>query len=142
MNVSRFRGGVAELGPLVAASQAEGFGFVARLAEELARGRFDLPNAILFGAYDGDTLLGVGGLTPDPYTHDDTSVGRLRHLYVLPCYRRQGVAKALVTVIIAAGRQPNRVLRLGTTNPEADLFYLTLGFVGVTDPDATHVLTL
>ncbi len=142
MTVKSFRGGAAELGHLVAASQAEGFGFVARLAEDVARGHFDLPGTALFGAYDGGRLLGVGGLTPDPYVADSPGVGRLRHLYVLPRHRRQGVAKALVGRIIAEARLHYPVLRLRTTNPRAALLYSALGFVSVTKPTATHIRVL
>lgn len=142
MNVHRLRGSAPELAPLVTASCAEGFGFVGRLAENVVRGHFDLPSTALFGVYDEDRLLGVGGLTPDPYVEDRPGVGRLRHLYVLPQHRRQGVAKALVGSIIAEARLHYHVLRLRTTNPRAALFYSALGFVGVTEATATHILVL
>ena len=147
MSVRRLRGSARELAPLVTSSRAEGFGFVGRLAENVARGHFDLPGTALFGAYDSraygeERLLGVGGLTPDPYVADRPGVGRLRHLYVLPQHRRRGVAKALVGSIIAEARPHYHVLRLRTANTRAALFYGALGFVGVTEPTATHILVL
>lgn len=136
----------AQLGPLASASQAEGFYFTARLQRELNQGDFTEPGAALYGCIDddliGDKLAGVGGLTPDPYPDAEPEVGRLRHLYVLPQYRRQQVGQKLVTAIVAEARRHYRVLRLRTTTPEAAQFYRALGFIPTTEPNATHRLEL
>ena len=150
MNVLKLSRG-AQLGPLIEASRAEGFNFVARLQLELAQGDFKKPGAALYGFVDnsfidgdllGDKLAGVGGLTSDPYLGAEPEVGRLRHLYVLPQYRRQGVGQKLVTAIVAEARRHYRVLRLRTTTREAAHFYEVLGFRPVTEPNATHRLEL
>ena len=135
----------AQLGPLVKASQAEGFYFTARLQRELNRGDFTEPGAAYGFMGDdliGDKLAGVGGLTPDPYPGTEPEVGRLRRLYVLPRYRRQGVGQGLVTAIVAEARRHYNVLRLRTTTPEAAQFYKALGFIPTTEPNATHYLNL
>ena len=141
----------AQLGPLIEASQAEGFNFVMRSQLELAQGDFKKPGAALYGFVDnsfidgdllGDKLAGVGGLTSDPYLGAEPEVGRLRHLYVLPQYRRQGVGQKLVTAIVAEAKRHYDVLRLRTTTREAARFYEALGFRPVTEPNATHRLDL
>ena len=150
MNVTRLVQDV-QLGPLVAASQAEGFGFVTRLQLELHRGDFKKSGTTLYGFMDddsiggqftGDKLAGVGGLTPDPYPDAEPGTGRLRHLYVLPHFRRKQVGQRLVTAIVAEARQHYRVLRLRTTNPEAARFYEVLGFIPTAELNATHRLEL
>lgn len=128
-----------DLARLTQASQTEGFSFVARLAAEYASGanRFEQPGEALFGAYDSE-LLGVCGLNRDPYT-GDVQTGRVRHLYVLPDYRRRGIGARLVAEVIAEARRHYTLLVLRTTNPAADAFYRTLGFEATTEtPSATH----
>ena len=150
MNVLKLSRG-AQLGPLIEASRAEGFNFVVRLQLELAQGDFKKPGAALYGFVGddftgdgliGDKLAGVGGLTPDPYPGTEPGVGRLRHLYVLPQYRRQGVGQGLVTAIVAEAGRHYDVLRLRTTTPEAARFYEALGFIPTAEPNATHRLEL
>ena len=131
----------AKLGPLLEASRAEEFDFTARLQRELSRGDFDKPGAALYGCSRGG-LVGVGGLTPDPYPDAEFGVGRVRHLYVLPRSRRMGIGRLLVDAVIAEAQRHYRGLRLRTTTPTAARFYEALGFVPVTEPCATHRLTL
>jgi hypothetical protein len=59
---------------------AEGFRFLTRLITEWNTGanRFDAPGECLMAAYQGDSLIGIGGLTVDPYA--PTNTGRLRRL--------------------------------------------------------------
>ena len=133
----------AKLGPLLEASRAEGFDFTARLQRELSRGDFDKSGAALYGFSRGG-LVGVGGLTPDPYPDPDAEfgVGRVRHLYVLPRSRRMGIGRLLVDAVIAEAQRHYRGLRLRTTTPTAARFYEALGFAPVTEPCATHRLNL
>jgi len=141
VNVRRVRENVCnELAPLIAASQQEGFEFVVRLVHEQAAGYFGRPGTALFGAYDAE-LLGVGGLTPDPYT-DRPDIGRVRHLYVLPARRAEGVGQVLIGAIIEEARLYYRVLRLRADTQTAATFYQALGFSTTTQPHSTHVLTL
>ena len=134
----------AAVQPLLEASLAEGMRLVQRLADEYASGanRFDQPGEALLGAYAGGRLVGVGGVNRDPYARDP-GVARLRHLYVLPAWRRQGVGRQLVAALIAAAAPHFATMRLRTTNPEADRFYRELGFAGVADDaEATHHIAL
>lgn len=146
MNVRRaehLAGGA--LAPLSEASQAEGFAFISRLADELERGDYIKPGAALFCAWEVAQLVGVVGLTLDPYLDglDETprcrlTVGRVRHLYVLPCARRAGVGSALLAALTDEARRHYRVLRLRTGNPAAAAFYEALGLAATTEVDATH----
>lgn len=128
------------LAPLLAASLDEGFRFVGRLAAEWASGtaRYDGPDEILLGGYDGPRLVAVGGLTPDPYDAE-TGLGRLRRVYVLPGWRRHGVGRNLVKALeaAAAGRYDALVLRTDTA--AAARFYEALGYTRLqSGGTATH----
>ena len=82
-------------------------------------------------------LAAIGGLNQDPYLQSP-GIGRVRHLYVDPEYRRRGYARSLTQAIKAAGKAQFRVLRLRTRNPEAVRFYESLGFEAVEEESATH----
>jgi len=158
VNVTRGSGAVAAgLAPLLAASQAEGFRFVARLAGELEAGHceksgekhWEKSGAALFGACDearliSGGLIGVVGLTHNPNVAggDLAEVGRVRHLYVLPAYRLAGVGRALMAALIGEARLHYRVLRLRTDTRAAAAFYRTCGFSEYLEPHATHTLPL
>jgi GNAT superfamily N-acetyltransferase len=132
-----------ELERLIEASEAEGFRFVTRLAEEYISGanRFEQQDEALFGAYDG-ALVGVCGLNRDPYT-GDTQIGCVRHLYVLPNYRRLGIGARLVDKVINEARRHYALLTLRTTTPAADAFYHVIGFEATIQvKDATHCMRL
>lgn len=118
-----------ELAGLVAASEAEGFGFLRRLREEwtTARERFDRPGEAFFTARTQGRLVGVCGLSRDPYA-GQPDVGRVRRLYVLPAHRQHGVGRRLVETVLEAARPHFRLLSLRTDNPVAARFYEGLGF--------------
>ena len=82
------------LADLVTESEAAGFRFVRRLVEEWedGRNRFDRPGEALFAAISGGRVVGVCGLTVDPFAAGP-GVGRLRRMYVLAAVRRRGVGR-------------------------------------------------
>jgi GNAT superfamily N-acetyltransferase len=133
----------AEFAPLVAESEREGFRFLARLVREFDDGgnRFAAPGEALLGCYRGAELVGVGGLNRDPYS-PEPRVGRLRHLYVSPPFRRRRVGRTLVDALVAAARPHFGVLLLRTDTPAAARFYEALGFAPVALPYATHRMAL
>lgn len=122
-------------------ARREGYRFVDRLQQDWNAGtnRFDKSGEVLLGARVDDRYIGVGGLNFDPFTVDAT-VGRIRHVYVCPSYRRSGLGFALVKALIGHARKAFSVVRLRTENPDAARLYERLGFVPVQHPDATHVL--
>jgi ribosomal protein S18 acetylase RimI-like enzyme len=117
------------LAPLLAESSAEGFRFVERLSREWQedKRRFDRPGELLLAAYDGETIVAIGGLTPDPYS-DEPRLGRLRHIYVRPDARRRGIGRRLVQTLEESAKQTYRALVLRTDTQGAALFYQTLGY--------------
>jgi ribosomal protein S18 acetylase RimI-like enzyme len=134
----------AALADLIAESEREGLRFGRRLAEEWASGatRFDGPGEALFVARAGNDVVGVCGLSVDPYAARP-DVGRVRHLYVRPAHRRRAIGEALVSAVIAAARGRFAHLHLRTNNPAAARLYERLGFRPT--PGAgqhTHVLAL
>jgi ribosomal protein S18 acetylase RimI-like enzyme len=143
--IERFSGSPADhLGALIAESERLGLTFVQRLAREWESGvnRFDGPGEVLFAARVGAEVIGICGLTRDPYA-DDPKVGRVRHLYVRVPYRRAGVGEQLVADVIAAARSHFERLHLRAGNPAAVRFYERLGFRRAADArESTHALDL
>jgi GNAT superfamily N-acetyltransferase len=131
----------ADIGRLAAIGTREGFSFVERLVREWQSGenRFAAPCEVCFFLYRDGALAGFGGLNVDPYA-GDTSVGRVRHVYVDPALRGGGLGERLVRAIIAAARPGFRRVRLATR--QAAPFYENLGFVPTAEEGATHVMEL
>ena len=127
------------LQPLIEESRGEGFRFLERLQAEFQDGsnRFDAPGETLLGAWDDDRLIAAGGLNRDPYA-PEPRVGRLRHLYVSPAFRRSGVGRALVEALVHAAEPHFDLLRLRTDTPAAARLYERLGFTPAVSPYATH----
>ncbi|MEM8746496.1 MAG: GNAT family N-acetyltransferase [Actinomycetota bacterium] len=128
---------------LCAAAASEGHDFVQRTLDDWNDGanRFDRPRERFLLARHRPTTIAMCGLNVDPYL-DDLGVARLRHLYVAPDHRRDGIGQALVDRLVAdAGRSFARI-RLRTTRPAADAFYVATGWTRVDEPFATHAIEL
>jgi GNAT superfamily N-acetyltransferase len=129
---------------LLAESEASGYRFLRRVADEWESGvnRFLRPGEALFGARSGSRIVGVCGLNVDPYLCDDR-VGRVRNVYVLAEYRRQGVGRRLVEAAISAARGHFGQLRLRGEEPGPAKLYESLGFQACSGiPSCTHILDL
>ena len=127
-------------------AKVEGFKFVQRAIDEWADGTNSFSNAgeVLFGVFDKGKCVAIGGLNIDPYSNDP-NVGRVRHLYVSPGYRRRAIATGLLELIIERAKKYFRILRLsaykpGAANPEASKLYEEMGFVAGERSKQTHVL--
>nr|WP_314534089.1 GNAT family N-acetyltransferase [uncultured Pseudomonas sp.] len=131
-----------QIADLENAAVAEGFRFLTRLISEWHSGanRFDAPGECLMAAYLNERLVGIGGLSVDPYA--GASVGRLRRVYVVPSSRGQYVGLRMVNALVVHAALHFRSVRLNTDTVEGSLFYLRCGFVGVEDGDATHRMEL
>ena len=130
--------------PCSAESRAQGFRLLDTLADEYASGvnRFAKPGEALFGVYAGATLVAIGGLNRDPYGQD-AAQGRVRHVYVLDAWRRQGVGKRLMQAIVDGAAARSRLLTLRTFSADADRFYRAVGFRPASELEqATHCLVL
>lgn len=129
---------------LVASALGENFRALLRLRAGWLDGsnRFALHGEGLFAARLGSDLVGLCGLNRDAFTSAE-GVGRLRHLYVSPAYRRCGVGSALVKEILAHAKPHFRTVRLRTDRTDANTFYLALGFNRTPgNPYATHEIDL
>ncbi len=124
-------------------SQDEGFRHIVRLVNEYVSGmnRFNKPGEALFIAFVADEIVGICGLNRDPF--NEGQVGRVRRLYVLPEYRKQGIGKRLTEEVISKARDFYEQLVLRTDSENASKFYKSLGFIEVNNSDSTtHILKL
>lgn len=121
---------------------AEGFRFLTRLIAEWHSGanRFDAPGECLMAAYLNQWLIGVGGLSVDPY--GETHTARLRRVYVAASSRGQHVGQTLVKSLVAHAALRFQKVRLSTDSSEGDAFYLHCGFMRTEDVHATHIMVL
>ncbi len=144
MRVLRLRALPERLDNLTADAMADGHRLIEVLREDWASGatRFDRPGEALFGAFTGEALIGLGGLTRDPYLKEGRA-GRVRRLYVLRSARRHGVGAMLVAAAVATGRAAGWP-RLRVRAPAAAFaFYEACGFLrAVGEVSATHVMPL
>jgi GNAT superfamily N-acetyltransferase len=104
--------------------------------------RFDGWGEALFALHRGDALLGIAGLTPDPYAKGDV-VGRVRRFYILRAARGNGAGQALLQAL-AREAENCGYPRLRVRAPaSAFRFYEGCGFLrSVGEKGATHVLPL
>jgi GNAT superfamily N-acetyltransferase len=129
---------------LASAARAEGHRMLDVLREDWESGaiRFDGAGEALFVAYSADGMVGMIGLTRDPYMREG-SAGRLRRLYVRPDQRRGGVGRALVAAAVKAGREGGWPRLRVRSPPAAFAFYEACGFLrAVGEVSATHVMPL
>lgn len=131
----------AAFAPLLAEAEAAELVFMRRLRDEWLSGalRFDRPGEIYLGAWEAGRLLGVGGLSHDPYD-PAPGLARVRHVYVLAAERRRGIGGALVARVLDHARDRFERVRLRTRNPEAARMYERLGFAPSDLPNETHRL--
>jgi GNAT superfamily N-acetyltransferase len=132
------------LADLVTESEKAGFRFMRRLVEDWESGanRYAQPGEALFAAILGGRIIGVCGLNSDPYRCGGR-VGRVRHLYVAVEFRRRGIGRLLVAVVVRTARNAFEQLRLRTDSEPAARFYEVLGFRRCAgEADCTHALEL
>ncbi|MCM3782306.1 GNAT family N-acetyltransferase [Neobacillus mesonae] len=135
---------ILKLMPLVEESTNEGFRHIKRLVTdyEAKVNRFDTDGEALFLASKNGDIVGVCGLNKDPYSVKE-EVGRVRRLYVSPSVRRFGVGRMLMNSVMIEAADHYKILVLRTDNPDAYIFYRSLGFsVKVNSQYDTHFLRL
>lgn len=127
--------------PLLAEAEAEDGAFLLRLRDDWRSGalRFEASDELLLGAFRGGRLVGVGGISRDPYA-PAPGLGRVRHVYILKACREQGIARMLMERLLAHALGRFARLRLSTRSPEAARLYESLGFVPAPGEKQTHVL--
>ena len=134
-----------DLSDLILESKQDGFRFLKRLLEEYRSGAntFNQPGEGIFGAFHKNgELIGIGGLTIDPYLNDK-NIGRIRRFYVSKSFRRQGVGNLLLQEILNYARGFFKVVVLRTDTYPADQFYVSFGFKKTNIyPQSTHYYLL
>ena len=98
--------------------------FEARLVER--------PGHTVFGAFDGDTLVGIAGLTRETLLQTRHK-GRIWGMYVAATARGHGVARTLLDAALAHARttpgMAKVTLSVASANVAAIALYESLGFV-------------
>lgn len=128
-----------ELDRLFQHAAEEGVGNMALLSGRWDSGaeRFDGEGEALFGALMEGKISGIGGVSHCP---DVKGAMRMRRFYVMPEFRRRGVAKAIALVTIRQGLSVSRELTCNArASAAAGPFWETLGFVPIDLPGITHI---
>jgi ribosomal protein S18 acetylase RimI-like enzyme len=143
LRIENLSGDDPELQPLREEAAREGYQFLERLAANWASGRnrFNLGGEALVGGYLDDHLVAVAGINREPY-EPLPRTARLRHVYVLPEFRRRGVARDLVTSLLEHAGGDFDAVQLRTDTPAAARFYEQLGFERIEGGTSTHRIIL
>ena len=128
-----------EVAWLAQIAEAEGYRFLGRLIADFRNGliQLDQPHEFFLCAIVGSKIIGIGGMTPDPYTRE-TGVGRIRHVYVHPQHRGKSIGKALVRALEARARTTYSKFTLRTDTTAASQFYESLGYRPARSATTTH----
>jgi GNAT superfamily N-acetyltransferase len=130
--------------PLLEEAEAGNGAFLLRLRDEWLSGalRFEEEGEVLLGAFNGKRLIGVAGISHDPYAPAQ-GLGRVRHVYVLQAWRGRSVGRLLLQALIEHARGRFETLRLSARDrPAAIRLYESLGFVPCEDIKQTHRLVV
>ncbi|WP_142333991.1 GNAT family N-acetyltransferase [Bacillus wiedmannii] len=129
---------------LIEESKEEGFNFLIRLISEYENkiNIFNKTGECLYGIFQGEKLIGIGGLNEDPYT-ENNKISRLRRFYIAKEYRRKGLGRLLLVRIISDAKKYFNIVVLNTDTVQGDKFYISIGFVkGIKFVGASHYLNL
>ncbi|EJS68279.1 MULTISPECIES: GNAT family N-acetyltransferase [Bacillus] len=115
---------------LVQESKEEGFNFLIKLKSEYENkiNIFNKTGECLYGIFQGEKLIGIGGLNKDPYT-ENNKIGRLRRFYISKNYRRKGLGNLLLNRLLLHAEKYFKVVVLHTDTKQGDVFYNANGFV-------------
>ena len=130
---------IHEIRHLATLASAEGFMFLDRFVSELQTGTItlDSPREFFLGFVAHGEIVGMGGVTPDPYVQD-RQTGRVRHLYVRSDHRRESVGRKLIRELESRAFMTYSTLRLRTDTIPAARFYEAIGYHPVDDDTAAH----
>ncbi|HEX6237912.1 MAG TPA: GNAT family N-acetyltransferase [Acidimicrobiales bacterium] len=127
------------LGSLADHAEQEGIRIVSTLLERWRDGseRYQQPGEAILAATSSGEAVGIGALSQCPHVGNAL---RVRRFYVAPTWRRQGVASALATELIAAGFESTDVITCNArASAAAAPFWESLGFVPASAEGITHV---
>ncbi|OIN65991.1 GNAT family N-acetyltransferase [Exiguobacterium sp. KRL4] len=122
--------------PLLAKSSQEEFMFVEHMLRNRRQETFQATGEAMFVVLSTtNQVLACGGYMKQA---GQPATGRIRHVYVLPEVRSQGIGTALLEKIIAEAFLSYEKLVL--YSEQADPFYQGLGFVPASGEKVTHML--
>lgn len=115
---------------LVQESKEEGFNFLIKLKSEYKNktNTFNKTGECLYGIFQEEKLIGIGGLNEDPYS-ENNKIGRLRRFYISKDYRRIGLGNLLLKQLLSHAEKYFKVVVLHTDTKQGDTFYIANGFV-------------
>ncbi len=123
---------------LAGAARAEGFNFLDRLEARWTNGAYDGDrNASVFAVFGEDRPIAIGAQTFDEYDPSPEH-RRIRHFYVHPDFRRNGVGRTLAGALIREAFQLAPHLHLRATHDLSHAFWDAMGFERVDRPDRSH----
>ena len=126
------------LDTLAGHAEQEGIRIVATVLERWRDGSeryLDQGEAVL-AATSGSEVVGIGALSRCPHVEEAL---RMRRFYVAPAWRRQGVARALATELVAVGYEHAEVITCNAGASDAAApFWESLGFLPVDADGITH----
>ncbi|MBO1583101.1 GNAT family N-acetyltransferase [Bacillus sp. XF8] len=129
---------------LVEESKKEGFNFLIKLVNEYRNktNTFNKKGECLYGVFQDEVLIGIGGINQDPYMKAKV-VGRLRRFYISKAYRRKGIGNLLLRKILSDAKEHFQTVVLYTDTKQASQFYISNGFMKSEGyQGATHYLRL
>lgn len=130
---------IKEIAPIIEASEQEGFKFLTRLKNDWISGknRFDKTNERLYQIKQETQIIAIGGINNNPYK-EDGKIGRIRHVYVLPEYKRKGIGRQLILHLLDTFADKYEKITLRTDTEAAATFYESIGFKNVQSKNHTH----
>jgi GNAT superfamily N-acetyltransferase len=130
-----------EIAALESEARREGYHHLTRLIQEWSAGetRFEHDGERLLGAYIGEVLAGIGGVTVE---HEVAGALRMRRFYVHPAMRRHRVGRMLALALLDHARSFCSIVTVHAGNDDAAKFWESLGFQPYGRVGHTHVLAL
>ncbi|ANM12565.1 MULTISPECIES: GNAT family N-acetyltransferase [unclassified Rhizobium] len=130
-----------EVADLESEARREGHLHIARLIDQWSAGdiRFEGDGERLLGAYAGEALAGVGGVTVEPAL---SGALRMRRFYVSPEMRGHGIGRLLALNLLNHARDFCSVVTVHPGNPGAVKFWGALGFQPCGPDGDTHCLEI
>ncbi|MBO1625650.1 GNAT family N-acetyltransferase [Bacillus arachidis] len=115
---------------LIEESRKEGFNFLLKLINEYKNktNTFSKRGECLYGIFQGDALIGIGGINQDPYAKVK-AIGRLRRFYISKECRRKGLGNLLLKRILSDAKEHFQIVVLYTDTKQASQFYISNGFM-------------
>lgn len=130
---------IKDIEPLIKTSEQEGFRFLSRLKEDWIKGinLFNKRNEQLYQVRIEGQIVAIGGINNNPY-EEKGKTGRIRHVYILPEYRRKGIGRTLILHLLKMMQGKYERITLRTDTKDASIFYESLGFEKVKSRHSSH----